>query len=442
VLGGGFAGVETALHLERLTRRRDDVEVWLVSRENFSLFTPLLPEVCSGQLEARHCVTALRAQLRSPSSWAVTAEVEEIDLDGKRVAVMGGDGEMHRLNFDSLVIALGGETATFGIKGIRQYAVGMKTLADAFALRNRIIEMLERAELEEDPEARRALLTFVVGGAGFSGVETAGEIEDFVRRVRRRFYPKIRHDEVELHMVELKETVLPEQEPAMGIYAERKLRQRGFVLHLGTALTEVREDGVVIGDGEVIPSRTVVWTGGVQPSPVVREAGIEVDRGGRAVVAPTMATSRDGVWAIGDCARIPDAAAAGSFHAPTAQNAVREAKQLARNIVASIDGRTSDVRPFRYTVIGTLASIGNHTGVGKVFGIGVRGWLAWFMWRGYYWSRVPGIGGKARVALDWFLNALFGSDPVQLKVEYPGDPGGMGPSGTRRPPRRTLDPRG
>ena len=442
MLGGGFAGVETARHLERLTRRRDDVEVWLVSRENFSLFTPLLPEVCSGQLEARHCVTALRAQLRSPSSWAVTAEVEEIDLDGKRVAVMGGDGEMHRLNFDSLVIALGGETATFGIKGIRQYAVGMKTLADAFALRNRIIEMLERAELEEDPEARRALLTFVVGGAGFSGVETAGEIEDFVRRVRRRFYPKIRHDEVELHMVELKETVLPEQEPAMGIYAERKLRQRGFVLHLGTALTEVREDGVVIGDGEVIPSRTVVWTGGVQPSPVVREAGIEVDRGGRAVVAPTMVTSRDGVWAIGDCARIPDAAAAGSFHAPTAQNAVREAKQLARNIVASIDGRNADIRPFRYTVIGTLASIGNHTGVGKVFGIGVRGWLAWFMWRGYYWSRVPGIGGKARVALDWFLNALFGSDPVQLKVEYPGDPGGMGPSGTRRPPRRTLDPRG
>jgi NADH dehydrogenase len=442
VLGGGFAGVETARHLERLTRRRDDVEVWLVSRENFSLFTPLLPEVCSGQLEARHCVTALRAQLRSPSSWAVTAEVEEIDLDGKQVSVMGGDGDMHRLNFDSLVIALGGETATFGIRGIRQYAVGMKTLADAFALRNRIIEMLERAELEEDPGARRALLTFVVGGAGFSGVETAGEIEDFVRRVRRRFYPKIRHDEVQLHMVELKDTVLSEQEPAMGTYAERKLRQRGFVLHLGTALTEVREDGVVIGDGEVIPSRTVVWTGGVQPSPVVRDSGIEVDRGGRAVVAPTMATSRDGVWAIGDCARIPNAEAAGSFHAPTAQNAVREAKQLARNIVASIDGRNADIRPFRYAVIGTLASIGNHTGVGKVFGIGVRGWLAWFMWRGYYWSRVPGIGGKARVALDWFLNALFGSDPVQLKVEYPGDPGGMGPSGTRRPPRRTLDPRG
>jgi NADH dehydrogenase len=318
----------------------------------------------------------------------------------------------------------------------------MKTLADAFALRNRVIEMLERAELEENPDERRAQLTFVVGGAGFSGVETAGEIEDFVRRVRRRFYPKIRSDEVQLHIVELKETVLPEQEPAMGTYAERKLRQRGFVLHLGTALTEVREDGVVIGEGEVIPSRTVVWTGGVQPSPVVREAGIEVDRGGRAVVAPTMATNRDGVWAIGDCARIPNAESAGSFHAPTAQNAVREAKQLARNIVASIDGRTSDIRPFRYTVIGTLASIGNHTGVGKVFGIGVRGWLAWFMWRGYYWSRVPGIGGKARVALDWFLNALFGSDPVQLKVEYPGDPGGMGPSGTRRPPRRTLDPRG
>jgi NADH dehydrogenase len=442
IAGGGFAGVETARHLEKLTRRRDDVEVWVVSRENFTVFTPLLPEVCSGQLEARHCVTALRSQLRTPSSWAVTGEVEQLDLDAKQVVVLGGDGDLHRLNYDTLVIALGGETATFGIPGIREYTVGMKTLADAFALRNRVIEMLERADLEADADARRSLLTFVVGGAGFSGVETAGEVEDFVRRVRRRYYPKIRADEIELHMVELKETVLPEQEPAMGAYAERKLRQRGFRLHLGTPLKEVREGGVVIGDGEYIPSRTVIWTGGVQPSPVVRESGIEVDKAGRAVVAATMATNRDGVWAIGDCARIPDADREGAFHAPTAQNAVREAKALARNIVATIDRQPQKVEPFRYRTIGTLASIGHHTGVGKVFGISVRGWIAWFMWRGYYWSRVPGIGGKARVALDWFLNTLFGSDPVQLKVEYPGQPAGMGPSGTRRRPSRRVDPRG
>jgi NADH dehydrogenase len=442
VTGGGFAGVETARHLEKLTRRRDDVEVWVVSRENFTVFTPLLPEVCSGQLEARHCVTALRAQLRRPSSWAVTGEVEQLDLDAKQVVVLGGDGDRHRLSYDTLVIALGGETATFGIPGIREYTVGMKTLADAFALRNRVIEMLERADLETDADARRALLTFVIGGAGFSGVETAGEVEDFVRRVRRRFYPKIRADEIEMHVVELKETVLPEQEPAMGEYAERKLRQRGFNLHLGTPLKEVREDGVVIGDGQFISSRTVIWTGGVQPSPIVGESGIEVDRAGRAVVTATMATSRDGVWAIGDCARIPNAEREGEYHAPTAQNAVREAKRLARNVVAAIDGRAADVEAFRYTTIGTLASIGHHTGVGKVFGISVRGWIAWFMWRGYYWSRVPGIGGKARVALDWFLNTLFGTDPVQLKVEDLGHPAAMGPSGTRRPPPRKVDPRG
>ena len=208
ILGGGFAGVETAKHLERLTRRRDDIEIWLVSRENFTLFTPLLPEVCSGQLEARHCVTALRAQMRRPSSWAITADVEGIDLDAKQVTVMGGDGDLHRLNYDSLVVALGGETATFGIRGITEFAVGMKTLADAFALRNRIIEVLERADLEEDPEERAAELTFVVGGAGFSGVETAGEIEDFIRRVRRRFYPKIRPEEIRCHIVELNERVL------------------------------------------------------------------------------------------------------------------------------------------------------------------------------------------------------------------------------------------
>ena len=339
VLGGGFAGVETARHLEKLTRRRDDVEVWLVSRENFSLFTPLLPEVCSGMLEARHCVTALRAQLRRPSSWAVTGEVEAIDLDAKVVTVLGGDHDLHRLTYDSLVIALGGETATFGIKGIEEYAVGMKTLADAFALRNRIIEMLERADLETDAAERQAQLTFVIGGAGFSGVETAGEIEDFIRRVRRRYYPKIGKAEPKCHIVELKDRVLPEMPAEMGEYAARKLRERGYEIHLGTPMKEVREDGVVIGDGEVIPTRTVIWTGGVQPSPVVGESGIEVDRAGRAVTKATMATSRDGVWAIGDCARIPDVEHEGEYHAPTAQNAVREAKRLARNIVASIDGR-------------------------------------------------------------------------------------------------------
>jgi len=440
VLGGGFAGVETARHLEKLTRRRDDVEVWLVNRENFTLFTPLLPEVCSGNLEARHCVTALRAQLRRPSSWAVTADVQRIDLDARQVIVLGGDGDEHRLNYDSLVIALGGETATFGIRGITEYAVGMKTLADAFALRNRIIEMLERADLEPDPGARRAQLTFVIGGAGFSGVETAGEVEDFVRRVRKRFYPKVPSDELRFHIVELKDRVLPEMPADMGEYATRKLRRRGYEIHLGTPMKEVREDGVVIGDGELIPSRTVIWTGGVQPSPVVAESGIEVDRAGRAVVQATMATSHDGVWALGDCARVPNVDQEGAFHAPTAQNAVREAKRLAKNIVASIDRRPAAVAPFRYSVIGVLASIGSHTGVGVVYGIRVRGWIAWFMWRGYYWSLVPGIGGKARVGLDWLANFLFGSDPVQLKVDY-DQAGGMGPSGKRRPTPRSVDPR-
>src|SRR5688500_4096762 len=210
VLGGGFAGVETARHLEKLTRRRDDDEVWLVSRENFTLFTPLLPEVCSGMLEARHCVTALRAQQRQPSSRAVTADDEQIDLDGKVVTVLGGDGDPHRLHYDTLVIALGGETATFGIKGITEYAAGMKTLADAFALRNRIIEMLERAELEADPDERQAQLTFVVGGAGFSGVETAGEIEDFIRRGRRRYYPNKAEGGRRGHLLQQKHRVLRE----------------------------------------------------------------------------------------------------------------------------------------------------------------------------------------------------------------------------------------
>ena len=440
ILGGGFAGVETARALERLTRRRADVEIWLVNRENFTLFTPLLPEVCSGLLEARHCVTALRAQLRRPSSWAITGTVREIDLDAKQVVVLGGDDELHRLNYDTLVLALGGETATFGIKGITDWTVGMKTLADAFALRNRVIEMLERADLETDRAARQALLTFVIGGAGFSGVETAGEVEDFVRRVKRRYYPKIGDDEIRCHLVELKDRVLPEMPEEMGAYAAARLEGRGFRIRLGTPITEVREDRVIIGDGEVIPTRTVIWTGGVRPSPVVARSGIDVDRAGRAVVSPAMQTSSEGVWAIGDCAWIPDADVPGVAHAPTAQNAVREAKRLAHNIVVTIDGRPDLVEPFRYRPIGTLASIGRFTGVGVVFGIRVRGFIAWFMWRGYYWTRVPGIAGKLRVAFDWLLGLVFGSDPVQLKVDYPLT-GGMGPSGRRRPRPRPVDPR-
>ena len=434
ILGGGFAGVLTAQALERRLGRRTDVEIWLCSRDNFMLFTPLLPEVCSGVLEPRHVVTSLRGMLKRPSSWCITADAREIDLDGKVVSVLGGDGDMHRLHYDTLVLALGGVTHTFGIPGIEEHTVGMKTLADAFSLRNRMIEILERADLEENADEKRAQLTFVVGGGGFSGVETAGEVEDFVRRVRKRYFPKIRADEVTALLVELRDRILPEMPAAMGDYARRQLERRGFEVLTGTPIKEVRENEVVIGEGDAqrtIPTRTVIWTGGVRPAPLVAESGIEVDKGGRAVVQATMATSREGVFAIGDCAVIPNLDdPEGRPHAPTAQNAVREAKALARNIVAHIDG--GQMQPFRYRTLGQLASIGRRTGVGVVFGVRVRGLIAWFMWRGYYWSRTPGFSTKIRVGIDWLLTALFGSDPVQLKVE--DEHSAMGSSGKRRPP--------
>jgi NADH dehydrogenase len=429
----------TVQALERMLGRRTDVEIWLVNRDNFMLFTPLLPEVCSGVLEPRHVVTALRAMARRPSTWCITAEVQGIDLEERRVTVLGGDGDLHRLTYDTLVLALGGRTDTFGIPGIDEHAMGMKTLADAFGLRNRIIEMLERADLEEDPAERRAQLTFVVGGAGSSGVETAGEIEDFIQRVRRRYYPHLDREEIGLYLVELREGVLPEMTPGMGAYAQRRLAERGYQVLLGTPLREVRENEILVGEGDearTIRTRTVVWTGGVRPAAVVAESGLEVDRSGRAVTRPTMETSREGVFAIGDCAAIPDERdPEGKPYAATAQNAVREGRQVARNVMARIDG--GPMAPFRYRPLGTLASIGHHTGVGEVFGISVRGRIAWLMWRGYYWSRVPGFNRKVRVALDWLLTAIFGIDPVQLKVEDAHSP--MGSSGVRRPPLRDGD---
>ena len=434
ILGGGFAGVLTAQALERRLGRRTDVEIWLCSRDNFMLFTPLLPEVCSGVLEPRHVVNSLRGMLKRPSSWCITGDAREIDLDSRVVSVLGGDGDLHRLHYDTLVLALGGVTHTFGIPGIEEHSVGMKTLADAFSLRNRMIEILERADLEENADEKRAQLTFVVGGGGFSGVETAGEVEDFLRRVRKRYFPKIRQEEISAHLVELRDRILPEMPDEMGAYARRQLERRGFEVLTGMPIKELRENEVVIGEGDkqrTIPTRTVIWTGGVRPAPLVAECGIEVDKAGRAVVQPTMATSRDGVFAIGDCALIPNVDDPdGLPHAPTAQNAVREAKALARNIVAHIDG--GQLEPFRYRQLGQLASIGHHTGVGVVFGIRVRGLIAWFMWRGYYWSRTPGFNRKVRVAIDWALTALFGTDPVQLKVE--DEHSAMGSSGRRRPP--------
>ena len=437
VLGGGFAGVETVKALERRLGRREDVEVWLVNRDNFMLFTPLLPEVCSGVLEPRHVVAPLRGMVRRPSTWCITADVEHIDLDERRVTVLGGDGDLHRLTYDTLVLALGGVTHTFGIPGIAEHAVGMKTLADAFSLRNRIVEMLERADLEENDDEREAQLTFVVGGGGFSGVETAGEVEDFVRRLRKRYYPKLDAGAIRTYLVELGDRLLSEQTPDMGEYARRRLEERGFRVMLRTAIREVRENEVVVeaadAGKETIRTRTVIWTGGVRPAPIIAETGIETDKSGRALTAATMQSSRDGVFAIGDCAVIPNVEdPEGRSHAPTAQNAVREAKALADNLVARIDGR--EQRPFRYTPLGQLASIGHHTGVGTVFGIKVRGLLAWFMWRGYYWSRTPGVNRKVRVAIDWLLTAIFGTDPVQLKVEDRASP--MGSSGVRRPPER------
>jgi NADH dehydrogenase len=432
ILGGGFAGIETAQALEKRLKRRSDVEIWVVNAENFMLFTPLLPEVCSGVLEPRHVVTPLRAMLHRASSWPITAEVQKIDLGERQVTVLGGDGDVHRLRYDTLVLALGAETATFGIPGIEEHAVGMKTLADAFGLRNRIIEMLERAEIEDDPAERQAQLTFVVGGGGFSGVETAGEVEDFIHRVRKRYYPKIGDDEVRTYLVELKGRLLPEMPADMGAYARRRLERRGYRILLDTGIKEVAEDHVVVGDGQTIATRTLIWTGGIQPDPLVRDSGVEVDRAGRAVVQATMQTSEPGVFAIGDCAWIPQPRHEGQAYAPTAQNAVREAKQLADNIMARIDG--GELRSFRYETIGTLASIGAYTGVGVVFGIKVRGLLAWFMWRGYYWLRLPGFNRKVRVAVDWLLTVIFGADPVQLKVDDARS--ALGSSGVRRPPVR------
>ena len=312
---------------------------------------------------------------------------------------MGGDGDLHRLRYDTLVLALGGETATFGIPGLEEHAVGMKTLADAFSLRNRLIEMLERAELEEDPAERAAQLTFVVGGGGLLRRRDRGRGRGFrAPRAAVATTRSVPTDEVRAYLVELKD-----QHPARDAGRHGRLRAAGGSSRRGyQVLPRHAHQGGARGRGRhrrrasaTIPTRTVIWTGGVRPAPLVarvRGRGRPRRPGGHA--ADDGDEPATGVFAIGDCATIPNVGRPHRPpHAPTAQNAVREAKTLAANIVARIDG--GQLQPFRYRPIGHAGvASASHTGVGVVFGIRVRGLIAWFMWRGYYWSRMPGFSAQ------------------------------------------------
>ena len=413
IVGGGFGGVYTAIHLAKLWRGRNDVSVTLVSRDNFFLMTPFLFEAGSGVLDPRHAVTAIRRLLDPPARF-VEADVEGIDFDRKAVTVRHApDTEPYDLPYDQLVLSLGGVTNLRIIPG-SEHAMTFKTLADAIYWRNHVIDMFEYADTREHDEGRRIPMSFAIVGAGLVGVELMGELTSFVRNISRS-YPNARRTRPRFYLIEAGPHILPEMERDLADYAAKVLRDRGVDVRTGTPVRRIEPGRLHLPDGSAIEAGTIVLAAGVAPNPMLASFPLEKDRKGRLVVDGAMrSASRRDVWAIGDCASIPDPD--GKPYPQLAQHALREARVLARNITEVLRGTGKKPEPFVYRTLGTLASLGHYDGVGRVMKVKLRGFPAWWVWRSYYLMQMPRFERKLRIILDWTVALFFRNDIVKLDL--------------------------
>jgi NADH dehydrogenase len=406
ILGGGFGGVYAAIHLEKLMARERTAEICLVSRDNFFLFTPMLHEVAASDLEITNIVNPLRKLLRKVE--VLVGDVNQIDLANQRVLISRGyRNRSQQIGYDHLVLALGSITNCHNLPGFSELALTMKTLPDAIRLRAQILQRLEDANSESDPIDRQSLLTFVVAGGGFAGVETVAAVNDFVREALP-FYPNLCEDMLRVILVHSGSAILPELGESLGRFTEKVLTRRDVEVRLNTRVKSVTEGRVFLTDGVSIPSRTLVWTAGTVPSPLISSLPCEKE-GGRLLVDQFLRVPDwPNVWAVGDCAFVPDIRNPGKSHPPTAQHAIREGKVVAQNIAALLSGRP--LKSFSFRTIGLLASIGRRMGVARIFGFNFSGFFAWWMWRTVYLSKLPGLDKKVRVAFDWTLDLLFSKD--------------------------------
>jgi NADH dehydrogenase len=405
ILGGGFAGVEVAKYLDRTAAKRDDVEVTLVSRDNFTLFTPMLDEVAVGDLEPVHICNPLRKLFRYVT--VLSGEIKAIDLAAKRVTISYGITRLTReLPFDHLVLALGSETNYFGIPGVAEHALGIKTLGDAVMLRAAVISMLEAASVEPDPDRRKRMLTFVVAGGGFAGVETVGAINDLARQ-SLPYYGRVDPREVRVVLIHGGKRILPELGEALGLYAQKKLTEREVEIKLGARVTAYAEGAVHCSDGETVPAETLVWAAGVSPSHILKDLPCELQNGRIVVNATLDVPGTRGIWAVGDCASVVDPVSKVPYP-PTAQHAMREGRRAGENIWARLQGKQA--KPFQFSMLGQLATIGRRTGVARMFGLKFSGVVGWALWRTVYLMKLAGIEKKLRVGLQWGLDVVFERD--------------------------------
>ena len=411
ILGGGFGGLYTARELEKRLGADAGAEITLVNRDNFFLFTPMLHEVAASDLDPTDIVNPIRRLLRRTQLFV--GNVEQIDLKAKKVIVSHGEGQHpHELLYDHLVIALGSVANFLSLPGVEKRALTVKSLNDAVALRSRLIEHLDDADFECGSELRESLLSIVVAGAGFAGVETVAGVNDFLREAVK-FYPNLTEEMIRVVLVEYGPGVLPELDGSLGSYAQQKLAQRGVEIRLETAVASMSERGVTLSDGTFIKTRTLIWTAGTAPNPLLATLPCPKDKGKVIVDSTLEIPGWPGVWALGDCAAIRDPES-GKLYPPTAQHALRQGKVLARNIIASLRGTAK--QPFVFSTIGQLAAIGRRTGIANIMGVNFSGFIAWWMWRTIYLIKLPRLEKKVRVVLGWSLDLFFSKDLVQFKT--------------------------
>ncbi|MHC4107394.1 MAG: NAD(P)/FAD-dependent oxidoreductase [Planctomycetota bacterium] len=410
ILGGGFAGAYCAQALER-TLRGLNAEVVLIDRHNYFVFSPLLIEAGTGSLEPRHAVVPMRAFLEAADYRM--AEVRGVNLDEKVVMYQLQEGEsVERIGYDHLVIALGSVTRLPDVPGLSEHGWEMKSLADAVALRDRAISMLELAEATSDPQKRREMLHFVVVGGSLTGVEVAGEFDGFLRHAARQ-YRHVGQETCAITLIELSDKILAALGEDLSAFATRHLRRRGIDIRLNTTVTEVEPDRARLSDGHSLAARTVIWCAGIEPNPLIKELPVPRDERGYILCERDLRVQgMDNVWAIGDAAVNLDGH--GRAYPATAEHAVRQGAHLARNLAAALDGQP--IKPCNIHSKGTLAALGCRTGVAKVFGISLSGFPAWWLWRTVYLLKMPGLSRKVRVALDWTIDLIFSRDYVQLGV--------------------------
>lgn len=409
ICGSGFGGLYTALHLEKILAKDPDVEITLINRENFFLFTPMLHEVAASDLDITHIVSPVRKLLKKVRIF--NGDVESIDLENKTVHVSHGQTHhQHALPYDRIILSLGSITNFYNLPGLSENALTMKSLGDAIYLRNHLISNLEEADFECCPVVREPLLNFVVAGGGFAGVETIAGINDFLREAIK-FYPHLNEKMLRIVLVHAGSVILPELSEKLGKYAQKILAKRGIEIHFNTRVLEMDDREVVLSDGTRITTNSLIWTAGTAPNPLLDKLPC-LKQGGKILTNEFMEVEGfPGVWAVGDCAAIPDKKS-GKLFPPTAQHAIRQGKILAHNLTAELRGGRK--KAFDFSTIGQLAAIGHRRGVAQILGYNFSGFFAWWLWRTIYLMKLPRFEKKLRVALDWTLDLLFSKDLVQF----------------------------